>query len=125
MLIFSIIILAFVFLSGCQTSDYDENEPKEHENASAIVTDSGDGRLNVTLTGIGDNYGSGYKDFDILIEGENVLNLPTRFILGESFLIGKHNLDYYVNAGRLPVDNYSVLIIVRDTIIYNGDVMIS
>ena len=99
--------------------------PIDSANASAIAIDSGDGQINVTLVAIGDNYESGYTDFNILVEGENVLNLPTEFILGESFYIGKNDEGYYVNAASIPSDTYSVKIIVKSTIIFDGDVLIS
>ena len=120
-------VIGFLFFSGCQSSveKEDNNILDEHENASAIAIDNGEGQINVTLIGIGENYGSGYTDFNVLIEGENVLNLPTKFTLGESFFIGKNDEGYYVNADRLPADTYNVKIVVLNTIIFDDNVFIT
>lgn len=120
-------ILLAVGLNGCTNQDdKEDNNPYEHEHEMAQFGVEGtvDGYLKVTLIGEGDNYGSGYTDYDISVNDENVLNLPETVRIGESFDIGEYNLEYMVDGDSLSYGEYRVKITVFKTIVYDDDVTI-
>ena len=93
------------------------------EDASVILY-SNDGLITVRLTRYGENYKDGYDDYEILVNGENVQDLPEKFVLGEKISIG-NDKGFIVDGNPLSQNSeYKVTVIILGTIIFDRAVTI-
>ena len=97
------------------------------ENAIVLATSS-DGNIQVRLISVGDNYGIGYDTFRIMVDNQLVggLNSIGDWTIGEKINIGEGTSgNYEVNGNNLSAGNYDVVVIIIDTVIFDGTVEIT
>ena len=130
--LFVILVSSICFFSGCTNStekDITDNEGSKAENAS-VVARAENNRIKITLTTGGDNIpGSGYlfeSNVTIRLNGtildKSALAGNIGWEVGESLYIGNSDpvLDDKSYIGTLGEGNYTITVIILDTVVYDG-----
>ena len=114
-------------LSYIYVSELLPPERSSSENAAVIVSASDERYFEITLAHVGDNYGNGYSDIIIYIDGSTVENINTIYpwIVGETITIGKSTTGFAVDGNALELGVYEVSVVILDTLIYNSVIEIT
>ena len=100
------------------------------ENAGVTVSATSGDQISVLLASPGQNYGSGYPDVKVMVNGaeaDGILSLGTDSLwtAGESIIIGEGATGpEYDGAGTLSGD-YDVTVTVRESVVFDGTVSVA